>query len=495
MRRVAEYNTAPHLRCLTNRLTVNPKKCFFSEKLLILAIFYCATGEALINDPFNTEALTPKSPDSYWIAPRQFKVDDTASQLAKNLLPHRPLSLAEVTDFALRNNPNTRLAWAQAKVAAASLGNAESSFLPQVNVGWNAQYNFELFKSNSTGTGGVTGPNISLSYLLLDFGTRLNTVRTNRYAVMAANFSQNSAIQQLILQIEQAYYQLLGQQALITANQQSVKEAKISVDASTALRSQGMATIGDVYQAESSLAQSELNLEQAKGNFKIAQGQLATAMGLPAETPFELTPLSAAIPQDDSKNIDRLMAAAKRNRPDLLAQEATVRQSQAQLAATKAQALPTVSLNAQAGPLTIDNAATTNTSISLSLTVPIFTGFSQTYQVNQATAEVLAAAATRDALIQQISLQVWQAYYLLQTAAVSIKSADIYLKSSQQASEQARGQYQAGVGNILSVLSTQSALANARVQSIQARLNWYIGLSQLAHAVGALDTTPRHNRI
>jgi outer membrane protein TolC len=109
--------------------------------------------------------------------------------------------------------------------------------------------------------------------------------------------------------------------------------------------------------------------------------------------------------------------------------------------------------------------------------------------VRQARAQVEIAAATRDQLAQQISLQVWQAYFALQTAEKSISNTDILFKSSEQSMQQASGQYKAGVGNILMVLTAQASLANARVQSIQARLNWYTALAQLAAAVGTLDAT------
>ncbi len=108
--------------------------------------------------------------------------------------------------------------------------------------------------------------------------------------------------------------------------------------------------------------------------------------------------------------------------------------------------------------------------------------------MRNAEAKLHAARASRDQLNQQVQFQVWQAYYTLQIAAENIVTTAVLLKSSIQASEQAMGQYTAGVGNILTVLTTQTTLANARVQNIQAKLNWYIALAQLAAAIGALTS-------
>jgi outer membrane protein TolC len=44
---------------------------------------------------------------------------------------------------------------------------------------------------------------------------------------------------------------------------------------------------------------------------------------------------------------------------------------------------------------------------------------------------------------------------------------------------------------VLDLLSAQSALASARAQVIQSRLNWQTSLAQLAHDAGALDAKGR----
>lgn len=414
------------------------------------------------------------------------QVNTQAATLAAVRLPNRPLTLAEVTDFALRNNPNTRLAWAQALTAAANLGVAKSAYLPQLTSGGAVSYSADVF-TNESNAETTYGPNLGLSYVLWDFGNRANTVKAARFDVIAANLMQNSQIQQVILQVEQAYYQVLGQQALIEANQKSVAEAQTSLNASQALRTHGLATIGDMYQAQSSLAQANLNLAQSQGDYHIALGQLTTTMGLPADYAIRLLPLTRNLPiRKIHQDVRTLLQASKRYRPDLLAAEAQVRASQATLAATKAAGMPTLELDASAGPHVVGDTSITGTTSSISINIPLFTGFQQTYNVRQAKAQVLAAAATRDQLNQQVEFEVWQAYFTVQTAEKNITNADVLLQSSQQSLNQALGQYKAGVGNILSVLTAQSSLASARVQSIQARLSWYTAVAQLAAAVGTL---------
>lgn len=441
-------------------------------------------------DPFKTDALTTDAPQIPWQKPPDLTVTHTAARAAARVLPHKPLTLPEITDFALRNNPETRLAWYQAKEAAANVGQAKSAYLPDLDGGGGVQFSANVFAS-PTSASTTYGPNFSLSYLLLDFGTRANDVLAAQYALIAANLNQNNVIQQVILTVEQAYYSVLGQQALVKANRKSVVEAKASLNAAKALRANGMATIGDVYQAQGSLAQANLNLQTAQGNAEIALGQLTTAMGLPANTKLRLAPLQKPFEiKNIHEKIEELLADAERYRPDLLAAEAQVRESRAEVAAAKAAGWPTLTLNATAEPGGVfSNTNGTTTITSLTLSVPLFTGFSYTYSVKSAQAQLKAAEAARDQLNQQVQLQVWQAYYTLQTAEENLKMTAVLLESGAQANRQAVGQYKNGVGDILSVLTTQTTLANARVQNIQALLNWYTALAQLSAAVGILNAS------
>ena len=49
------------------------------------------------------------------------------------------------------------------------------------------------------------------------------------------------------------------------------------------------------------------------------------------------------------------------------------------------------------------------------------------------------------------------------------------------------GRYKAGVGNILDLLSAQSSLADAKLQKIQAQLNWHAYRIDFAKAAGNLN--------
>src|SRR5690606_25936528 len=103
------------------------------------------------------------------------------------------------------------------------------------------------------------GPSISLSYVLFDFGARAYQVESSEYRLLSANLSHNRVLQDVIFLVEQAYYRLLGNDALVRVNSQSLSNAKTALEAAQRRRESGLATVADVYRAETQVAQSQLN--------------------------------------------------------------------------------------------------------------------------------------------------------------------------------------------------------------------------------------------
>ncbi len=406
----------------------------------------------------------------------------------------KSLTLVELSDIALSCNPTTRVGWAEIKDAFATLGINKSAYWPQLGATLDRTSSQDTFQQSTNSTNGkrqlTYGPGASLQYVIWDFGVRTEQIKTAVFQLQAAKLMQNATFQQIILQVEEAYYQVVGQKALLDANSENVIASKANLSAAQALHREGMATIGDVYQAESALSQAELTRIATEGALKIAEGQLALAMGYPMQMSIRLAKLSDKIETTlISQSLSELLTIAKENRPDLVAAETQVKAADASLVAISRQAWPSLTLNANT-QRTYSKNATLNgrtNSVGLGIRIPIFSGFAQKYALMQAQAQKEQLAAQRDALAQKIDFQVWQAYFDVQTAAKSMASSQKLLKSSVQAAKQAHGQYQSGVGNILNVLTTQATAASASAQLVQTKINWYMALAEFSAALGKLN--------
>ena len=443
-------------------------------------------------DPFDTEKGVTRDSGTRWESGTPLPPVNL-SQPGEQLSVARPLSLPELTEYALRNNPRTRQAWFGALAAAAGVGFAKGEDLPVVTGG----LSFSRQRPVSGTSGAASpwlnryGPSISFSHVLFDFGAGDDRVEAAEYRLLAANLAQNRTLQDVIFLVEQAYYQLIGIEALVRVNEQLLKNIETALEAARRRRESGLATVADVYRAETQVAQSQLTLSRSRGEFEKARGQLATAVGLSINTSIRVQPL-AAPPQ-----IQPVVAAVgdyldkvKSQRPDLVAAEAQARAARATANATAKAGLPSIEVTGTSAlnEYHPDRSSTRAHTWVINLRVPIFSGFKDTYAVRQAEALAGQAEAARDVLFRQLQLEVWQAYYDLRTVTTGIATTEAQVKSAEQTAQATLARYQAGFGSILDLITAQQDEANARTQQVQAYLDWFTTLARLNYSIGMNDT-------
>ena len=403
------------------------------------------------------------------------------------------LTLAELTEFALRNSPRARQAWFASRAAAAGVGVEQADTLPQLT----GTFTATRVRPISGTTGAVSpwqtryGPAVSLSYLLLDFA-RNDQIAAAEYRLLAANLNQNRVLQDVVFQVEQAYYRLLGFDLLIRVNEISLQNLRTALDAAQRRRESGLATVADVYRSETQVAQAEVNLTRSRGEFEKARGQLAAAVGLPVNESLRIQTLTE-LPQVGAMtaSVTDMLDRARGTRPDLVAAEAQARAAQKTAEAASKATLPTIEIAGTAGrTFFLDDlsratrAPGNNFSLAMSVRVPIFNGFRDKYATHQAQALAQQAEASRDTLYRQTELDVWQAYYDVQTAASGINSTEAQVKSAEQTSQATLARYNSGFGSILDLITAQLDESNARVQRIQSYLDWYTALARLHFSTG-----------
>lgn len=447
--------------------------------------------EAASVDPFGTDQRMAPAPHEAW-RPTEPLPAVPAPPQAKALSSAAPLSLPELTEFALRNNPRTRQAWLAARAAAAGVGVERADLLPQVT----ANYGLARTRPVSATTGAVSawqtrfGPSISLSYVLYDFGVREQQVEAAEYRLLAANLSHNRVLQDVVLQVEQAYYQLLGLDALVRTNELSLQNNRTALEAVQKRRESGLATIADVYRVETQVAQAQLNLTRSQGDLEKAKGQLAAAVGLPVASTLHVQTLAdEPRVREMTEAMTTLLERAKAYRPDLVAAEAQARAARASATAAAKAGLPTVEITGSSAQTSFhdDRPSAIGYTLGINLRIPLFTGFRDTYTRRQAEAQAAQAEAARDSLYRQTELEVWQAYYDLRTATGGIASTEAQVKSAEQTAQATLARYRSGFGSILDLITAQQDESSARVQRIQSYLSWFTALARLNFAVGIND--------
>lgn len=447
----------------------------FLPVLYALALPVAAAG---LSDPFNTTGMAPLKPSPQLSA----RVGDAP---CANTLPATGLMAIDAVDLALCNNPQTREVWAAARLQAALVGVAQSAWLPDLDAKLSAGRNFNDAKNFNQSSAALT-----LSWLVLDFGQRSANIENARQLLSAAAATQNATVQSLFLVALQSYYTAQAARAAVISTSEAERAARESFAAAESRYSVGAGTPADRLQAQTALSQATLNRIRSEGDARNALGVLANAMGFDAQQSIVLGEIPRATPELAFQNdVDALIQEARNRRPDLKSAEAQVKAAEAGVEVARAQGRPSVSLST--GPLwqEVGGVSANTGNIGVTLSVPIFSGFETNYRVRSAEAQVDLRAAQLDRLRNQVALDVWKAYQNLNTATQSLKATLDLVASAEQSERVALGRYKAGVGTVLDLLTAQTALANARLQRIQAGLDWHVYRATLAQTVGALDYT------
>lgn len=400
--------------------------------------------------------------------------------------------MADLVDLALRNSPDTRLAWENARASAATYGSAKGLVYPQVN-----------------GSMGITGlqnpatqgrqsvqqvlyiPSVNFTWLLFDLGGRSGAIGAAREALLAADWTHNAVIADVVLRTAQAYYNYVGFRALLIAQRTTYEEQKVNLSAAEDRRRVGVATIADVLQAKTAVAQALLAVQTTEGQVRTARGALATAAGFPAIMDIDA---DVALPHGDvaevSDSVTALVEHALANRPELAAAQANWAAAQERAKSVRGARLPTVSATGSAGRnmiLSTGGGGGNFYSLGVALGVPIWNGFSWEYDTRAANALADAEQARTASLAQQVTYQVFAAYEAQRTASQRVRTTADLLNSATASAEAALARYKEGVGGLIDLLAAENSLADARAQRIQARLQWYSSLVQLAHDAALLD--------
>jgi outer membrane protein len=414
--------------------------------------------------------------------------------------PTKIYTLPELVNLAEQNNPDTRVAWENAKARAADLGISKSTLYPTMAAVVLAQtdrFNLLFAPHYIRQTLFTFSPTLELDYTVFDFGRRLDEIAISRNNLLAANFLFNDTHRKVIFQVMSAYYHVLDTKGQEDAAEANLKNAQTVQQAAEARLDLGLATLPDVLEARSAAAQADYDLQAALGASEIAHGDLATALGVSPVSPLQVESIqSLNIPQEITGTVEASIDKALAQRPDLMERVAELRAAGSAVKSAKSAYLPTLSfegiggigksygLQDQAPGVYSPNQELWNAHFSL--TWDLFDGFAREQRLAKAKAEQKQAAAEVDAMRDQVENEVWSAYSTARTALRQQKAAAALLEAASSSYNAALQSYTYGVRSQIDVVSAQRTLAAARTADVTARTSLLTGVAALAFQTGDL---------
>jgi multidrug efflux system outer membrane protein len=294
-------------------------------------------------------------------------------------------------------------------------------------------------------------------------------------------------IASVVAQVATAYFQIreLDSELEITRRALSTREASLSL---TQVReSGGVASMVDVYQAESLVVSARASIPQILQQIEQLEDLISVLLG---ENPRSVTRQTGAFNGNEIPVIPPgLPSSLLDRRPDIREAEQTLMAANAQIGVARATLFPNVALTAYGG---VESAALRNLfntasriwGVSPGVTAPIFAGGRLRAGVRIAESQQRAAAFSYSATIQQAFREVSDALFAHQRTTEFRREQEALVTTYANAAQLSETRYRGGVTTYLEVLDSERNVYGAEITLARARLNEVSSVIQLYLALG-----------
>jgi len=410
----------------------------------------------------------------------------------------QPLALTDAVDTALCNNPQIRATWAEIKVQSGVVGEARAAYLPTITGSVSRLKDTTTYSSDSHQPSSTSIGNQfygTLNWRLFDFGGRSANREAANEMLLAAIAGHDAALQKTMASVIQSWFEAMTSQAVMNARQQIAQLAQQTLTVAQRRESKGATTQDDTLQAATALAKAQLNAMHAEGDYQKNLALLKQAMGINLTTAVHLPTQPERVNPADIHDLNQWLKQAQSRHPAISQARAKWQADQDKIIQVRSDGLPTLDMTAHISRNGFPNQglssiSQTDKDIGLTVSVPLFDGFSRHYKIEEARAQAEQSAAQLEDTTAHILTDVVKAWADAKTALGVLTVSQQLLDAAQASVDSSRRRYDKNVADILEVLNTQSALADAQQQRIQAIAEWQSARLSLLANTGILSQLP-----
>ncbi|MCW5978305.1 MAG: TolC family protein [Bryobacteraceae bacterium] len=419
-----------------------------------------------------------------------------------------PLSLEEAVRTAIEKHPAMEAVSAQAAAAGARIQQARSGYLPQVNYqesfarSDNPVYVFgslltqRQFTESNFAIGSLNRPDflnnfqslLAVEQTVFDAGQTRNNTRAAELGRDMVEQQQRAATMNVIAGVVRAYHGAVLAAESLKVAEEAVRSAEADLQRAETVRSAGMATDADVLSIRVHLAGMREQRIRRRYDLDVARSALNEALGLPLDTPHDLTtPLSAlAPPAAQAAEYERKAAA---ERPELRQAELSARLAEVQSKTARAAYWPQVSLRGvfEADRQNFVNKGGANWYLGATMRWNLFGGFATQARVKEAEHALRGAQAERQRADAGVRLQVRRAHADLQAAQERIEVAGVAVDQAEESLRITRNRYEAGMTTVTDLLRNETALLEAKTRRLAAIYDQRVAAAMVELAAGVLS--------
>jgi len=375
-----------------------------------------------------------------------------------------PLTLAQAEATAIKNNPQITIGRLRALAAQQYVRESRSALLP------NAYLSLTAVDSNPgsrLAAGFLNNPILfpraaegaSVGQLVTDFGRTTNLLSSSQFAAKAEDQNAAATRADILLAVDQAFYNSLDTQALARVAEQTVEARQTLVDKVQALTDAKLKSELDLSFAKVELARAKLLLLESRNNFQAALAGLSAILGYPSEQNFQLveetTPRTPPAP-----DVQPLIQQALQQRPEIKALQLEVQSARKFAGAEHDLWRPTVAALGAVGeaPVRDNHIPNWYGAVGVNVNIPVFNGFLYSARAKAADLQTEVDRQKLADLRNTIARDVRVAWQDTNRAYERLSLTQQLRRQAILALELAQARYNLGLGSIVEF--TQAELQN-----------------------------------
>ena len=414
------------------------------------------------------------------------------AQALKSSSP-QTLTLAQVEVSALANQPRMLAAQLRARASGERVREARAGFLPTMTFNTTGVRVADV--GTSLAAGYITTSSVSdrfayggnLNQLVTDFGRTSALVGSARFTAQAQADGATLTRAQVRLNGREAYYQVLGAEAVLRAAQAAQANRHLIAQQLSALAQSELRSTLDVNFANVLASEADLAVVQAESVVAQQRARLATATGSDNTVTATLVEPAGADPLPPDPAL--LVQGAQVQRADLTAAEAQQHAADQFANAERKLSYPTLTAVGAAGQIPLHDRTLQGdyAAAGFNLNIPIFNG--GLFRARRTEAELEASARNKD--VQEMHLEVNEQVRISWSLAnEAFRSLDVTARlvaQSREALRLAQARYDAGLGSIVELNQAQLNETSAEISAADAAYTYLARRAELDFAAGLLN--------
>ena len=402
-----------------------------------------------------------------------------------------PLTLEQAEALAIKNNPQITIGKLRALAAQQFVREQRSALLPTANLSVTA---VDANPGSRIAAGGLNNPVVfpraaagaTVSQLITDFGRTTSLLSSSEYAAKAEADNAAATRAQIVLAVDQAFYQALETKALVTVARKTVDSRQLFVQKISALANAKLKSDLDLSFAKVDEARGRLLLLEAQNNAEAALSTLSAILGYPDRQEFQLLEEANAV-TPPSLDVNALITQALQQRPEIAALQNEVESARRFAGAEHDLWRPTVGALGVVGlaPVRDDHIANWYGAVGVNINVPVFNGW--LYNARAKTAD-LQAEVNRQRLMDarnKIARDVRNAWQDSNSAYERLSVTQQFREQASLSLDLAQARYNLGLGSIVEFTQAELQATEAEIADTDARYQYRLTQLVLAYAAGA----------